>query len=410
MGYVVVENSSWQNQSKPSLVVVLGNGPVYNPANDPPRGRHAQFFVGSEVVVVQKSWLQSNQGTLGFFQDVPTRTQQAKWFDPPQVWDNPYRPSPRSVTDFIQSADIFAGNDTYGWPEYPYPPFWVNEQRGTSNVLQSFPSYQYQNDMFLLRPQPKWFDEPQIFWRGQQPLSRAYDYVPYLNELPRPPAKWFDEQPVYWDWHHKPTRVILDSFAPYSPSSDPTLLRPQAKWFDPQALWWDTTYRVTINAITFLPPPYNPATDITHFKTIQVQLQEPFWVNPMVGTSPVINVPQITPPTPPPPSFIYRWSTRVILDPKKLGEDLDVPVDFISRLAVGETILTATVTASVYSGVDSDPQAMVNGPATINGTVVVQPISGGVLGTTYELLYSVVTSKGQQLELAGYLTVEPDLP
>lgn len=413
MGYVVVENVVWQNQQKGSLVVVLGTTPSYNPATDVPKGKHAQFFVeAGGPTVVQRSWqVWPTAPSTAFFLDVPTRTQNAKWFDPPAVFDNPWRPTPRTVTDFIQSSDLFAGHDTYGWPDYPYPPFWTNEQRGTLNVLQFAPTYQFQNDMFLLRQPTKFFAEPEVFWRGQQPLSRAYDYVPYLNELQRPSAKWFDDQPVFWDYHQRGGRVILDSFTVYNPATDVTQLKPQAKWFDPQAVWWDSTYRVTINATTFLPPPYNPATDPRFAHSARFDaVVDPIWVNPMLGTTPVLNTPPA--PTPPPEavSFLFRWRTRVIFDPKKLSEQLTIPVDFISRLGVNESITSATVTCSVYSGVDNNPQAMVNGPATISGTVVLQSISGGILGNTYELLYSVLTSKGNTIELAGYFVIEPDLP
>ena len=99
----------------------------------------------------------------------------------------------------------------------------------------------------------------------------------------------------------------------------------------------------------------------------------------------------------------------MILSPKKLGETVLVPMDFISRLGVGEIILTAAVTCSVYSGTDPSPSSMISGSATVNGTVVEQSVTGGVLGTIYELLYTVTTSANQILELSGYFTVETDL-
>lgn len=97
--------------------------------------------------------------------------------------------------------------------------------------------------------------------------------------------------------------------------------------------------------------------------------------------------------------------------PAKLtGTTLNFPVDFISRLGVGETISSASVTMSVYSGTDPSPQSMVSGSATISGSVVTQLFTGGVLGVIYEALYGVVTSLGQTPEIPAYLVVIPDLP
>jgi len=103
-------------------------------------------------------------------------------------------------------------------------------------------------------------------------------------------------------------------------------------------------------------------------------------------------------------------STRVILDPKRVSDVVKIPFDFISKLAVGETISTKVVTASVWSGVDANPSAIINGAATSSGTVVTQSITAGVLGVIYLLKCSITTSAAQTLSLAGLLTVIPDGP
>lgn len=96
--------------------------------------------------------------------------------------------------------------------------------------------------------------------------------------------------------------------------------------------------------------------------------------------------------------------------PKKVGETVIRPFDFISRLGASEKILTAVTTASVYSGTDGNPAAIINGSAAIAGTIVNQSLTGGVLGVIYELLCTVVTSLGQRLEMSAFWVVEPDLP
>jgi flagellar biosynthesis protein FliR len=102
---------------------------------------------------------------------------------------------------------------------------------------------------------------------------------------------------------------------------------------------------------------------------------------------------------------------RVVIPPKRLGETVILnPWNFISLLSVSETISSATVTATVYSGIDANPSAMISGSTTITGTVVSQKIVGGVVGVVYELLCAAVTSAGQTLQLAGYFAVIPDLP
>lgn len=102
-------------------------------------------------------------------------------------------------------------------------------------------------------------------------------------------------------------------------------------------------------------------------------------------------------------------SGRAQLDPKLVNETRNYTFDFSSRLAAGETISTQTVTASVYSGVDASPSAIISGSASASGAVVTQKITAGTLGVIYELLCQITTSAGQTLDLAGYLAVIQDL-
>lgn len=101
--------------------------------------------------------------------------------------------------------------------------------------------------------------------------------------------------------------------------------------------------------------------------------------------------------------------SRLIFEGKLLGETIKVPFDFLSRLSAGETISSAGVAASVYSGIDASPSAIISGAASISRSVVMQTIVAGTLGVTYELLCSATTSMGQVLQLSGYLVIVPDL-
>lgn len=100
--------------------------------------------------------------------------------------------------------------------------------------------------------------------------------------------------------------------------------------------------------------------------------------------------------------------SRVTFDGKLLGETVTETFDFTSRLASGETISTAVVTSSVYSGTDASPSSMISGANTISGTKVTQKITGGTLGVVYKLLCTITTSLSQTLQLSGFLAVVPD--
>jgi len=100
--------------------------------------------------------------------------------------------------------------------------------------------------------------------------------------------------------------------------------------------------------------------------------------------------------------------TRVELPPKLAGAIQNYTFDFAALLGASETISTKAVTATVYSGTDATPAAIVSGAATSAGSIVTQKITGGVLGVMYELLCQITTSAGQTLQLVGLLAIIPD--
>lgn len=100
--------------------------------------------------------------------------------------------------------------------------------------------------------------------------------------------------------------------------------------------------------------------------------------------------------------------SRIVLEGKLLGETVTETFDFTSRLAAGETISSASVSATTYSGTDASPSLIVNGSASISGQTVTQSITGGVLGVTYDLVCTIATSLGQTLQLSAYLAVVPN--
>ncbi len=92
---------------------------------------------------------------------------------------------------------------------------------------------------------------------------------------------------------------------------------------------------------------------------------------------------------------------------KTSSEKINEVFDFENQLASSETISTASVTATVYSGTDASPSAIVSGSASISGAQVTQKIVDGTEGVVYLLTCTVTTSAGQTLSLGGFLPVIP---
>jgi hypothetical protein len=100
--------------------------------------------------------------------------------------------------------------------------------------------------------------------------------------------------------------------------------------------------------------------------------------------------------------------SRVTLEGKLFSETVTETFDFLSRLAVGETISAAAVAATVYSGTDASPSAILSGSPSISGSKVTQKITAGTLGVVYKLMCTVTTSTSQLLVLAAFLVIVPD--
>ena len=77
--------------------------------------------------------------------------------------------------------------------------------------------------------------------------------------------------------------------------------------------------------------------------------------------------------------------------------------DFLTVLATGEVILTATFAVSVISGTDPLASTRKVGITIINGTVVAQMVGPLLAGCTYLLQATVTTSLGQTLDLYSHV-------
>lgn len=97
--------------------------------------------------------------------------------------------------------------------------------------------------------------------------------------------------------------------------------------------------------------------------------------------------------------------SREVFELKPPTDTRNTYFDFTGSLAVAETISTQVTTATVFSGVDANPSAIISGAASASGFIVTQKITGGVLGTVYSLLCTITTSAGQTLTRSGYLAI-----
>ena len=96
---------------------------------------------------------------------------------------------------------------------------------------------------------------------------------------------------------------------------------------------------------------------------------------------------------------------RLAFREKSVAETQTLTFDFLSLLALGESISSASTSAAVYSGTDSTPAALISGATTIAGSKVTQKVVGGVAGVMYTITCTATTSAGQVLAQSGYLVV-----
>lgn len=102
-------------------------------------------------------------------------------------------------------------------------------------------------------------------------------------------------------------------------------------------------------------------------------------------------------------------NTNLSIPAKLAGSSYTQTFDFISALAVSETISTQVVTCTVYSGTDASPSSMISGSASASGTIVSQLITAGTEGVMYYLKCTITTSAGQTLVMTGFLAVVPNV-
>ena len=96
-------------------------------------------------------------------------------------------------------------------------------------------------------------------------------------------------------------------------------------------------------------------------------------------------------------------------DPQYSTESLVRGMDFTARLSPTSDTLTGTptVTSSVFSGTDPNPQAILAGSPSLssNNMQILQRVSGGVPGTAYILSFQCGTAQGNVVKDQAFLWV-----
>jgi hypothetical protein len=77
--------------------------------------------------------------------------------------------------------------------------------------------------------------------------------------------------------------------------------------------------------------------------------------------------------------------TRATVGPKFTSEVKDIIFDFSDDIGPTDSIASATLVASVLSGVDATPTTILTGSPVCSGFGVTQRVSAGVRGVKYKL-------------------------
>ena len=97
---------------------------------------------------------------------------------------------------------------------------------------------------------------------------------------------------------------------------------------------------------------------------------------------------------------------RITFRSAHVGETRNLAFDFISDLAIGETISSAVAGYAVYSGASSATASL--GTPSTSGTIVTVAAAGDTEGVTYLVTVEATTSTGQVLALSGFLAMTPE--
>jgi hypothetical protein len=83
-------------------------------------------------------------------------------------------------------------------------------------------------------------------------------------------------------------------------------------------------------------------------------------------------------------------------------------IDFIQDVQNGETVTSAVVTLTLFSGTDPNPNGHIQGSYALNNsTIVTVPIAGLLPNNVYSLNITATTSLNYQVELYALIPCSP---
>lgn len=97
-----------------------------------------------------------------------------------------------------------------------------------------------------------------------------------------------------------------------------------------------------------------------------------------------------------------------IHEPKMVVDVVPAIFDFTSDLESGETISSAVCAVSVFTGQDSSPEDLLYQTVIITGNICEQKIQKGIPGVVYDILLTVITSTGRDVEQVTRIAILPD--
>ena len=98
--------------------------------------------------------------------------------------------------------------------------------------------------------------------------------------------------------------------------------------------------------------------------------------------------------------------SSIILAAKNPSATQIIAFNFLSQLSSpSETISSASVAISLWSGGTDNPPLSLSGAASISGTTVTQKVTGGTAGNIYQLKTTANTSLSEKLIMTAVLAV-----
>ena len=96
---------------------------------------------------------------------------------------------------------------------------------------------------------------------------------------------------------------------------------------------------------------------------------------------------------------------NAIFESKQVVDTIQVTFEFGDQMVFGETLSGPIVTASVFTGEDANAGDIISDTATVEGTTVVQNITGGVNGVIYQIICVVNGSDSHTYSKSGKIAV-----